>query len=661
MTTLLSPSAKQQFFDNAGNLAVGHKLYTYAANSVTPQATYTDRAGTVANTNPIILDARGEAILYLTPGVVYDYVLKTAADAAVWTRSGIEASAGDADAVSFEQAGAGAVTRTLATKLREVEYSITDFGADPTGVASCDAAWVAAQAAAALTGRRVKIPAGRFRFTDTITIGNRAPSSPSTLNGVSLIGDGWGRSAQTMNASDAATVLVYDGPSDGRPFIYIDGPISGVRLEGFMLDCNGKNVVPLRTMRSFHQSVKQVLVVNWTTGFGLEIGADTALTGYGGAAPISQYYEQLDFQSPGAGASGVDIASGTGNVNQVLFNRCFFDRDNTTSTIGLRLGYCDHINFVGCHLAQTGAPGSTGIAIQVRPQPGFGGFPTNITFTGTAMAGGVAHDSTLQAWNNTVFPALIFQPFYSADGAPVPPKSANGGADLPAGMARGCTDTGIEFGWWGEDQEQITAAATIAPKKRVVLLSGNATVTTITPPRSIGGVVPIGGYRITLIPQITGGNAISLGTVGNIAHAANLENLRAIELVYSEGTGFWSVVSNGVPTASGVYTPTLTGITNYSTGTAREFKFSRVGNTVHFAGRVEVTPTATGQTVVEFTLPITPASMPNTWDCAGTAVNAEATYLPGLVIAQATSARVQFQATTTASRGVIIQGSYKMA
>lgn len=64
----LSPSAKQQFFTDAGAPAAGCFLYTYTTgSSSTPLATYTDKAGSVANANPIVLDARGEAIIYLLP------------------------------------------------------------------------------------------------------------------------------------------------------------------------------------------------------------------------------------------------------------------------------------------------------------------------------------------------------------------------------------------------------------------------------------------------------------------------------------------------------------------------------------------------------------------------------------------------------------------
>lgn len=64
----LSPCPKLQFFDNDGRPAAGFKLYTYSAGTTTPLATYADRDGAVENSNPIILDARGECVAYLSSG-----------------------------------------------------------------------------------------------------------------------------------------------------------------------------------------------------------------------------------------------------------------------------------------------------------------------------------------------------------------------------------------------------------------------------------------------------------------------------------------------------------------------------------------------------------------------------------------------------------------
>lgn len=577
---------------------------------------------------------------------------------------------GGSDLVGFIQSGASAILRTVQAKLREVELSVTDYADNPasliTGSEACDNAWSRAQAALfaiSPEGGTIKFPRGSYRFTATMQVGNNTTGVPSTLNGVRIKGDGWGRTATTMNANGAATRLYWDGAVGGT-LMHIKGPISGICVEDLMLDGNGKAATLLHTQRSFHQSVKRVLGVNWANGYALVIDANNANAGYGGAAPISHVYEQFDLQNPGAGANGWDIANGAGNVNQILFNRCYNDRDNTTSAVGMQIGYCDHIQVIGCHIAQTGASGSTGIAIKVKPQTGQGAFPWNITFTGTAMAGGVAYDSSLQAWTNATYPALIFQPFYTADGAPVPPASANGGAALPAFMARGVTDNGIEFGWTGEDQESVAATPTIAPKKRVILLAdddavaANNLIATITPPRSVTSV-PLGGYRITIIPVITGTNPVKLVTGGNIAQQVVLTNLQAVELVYSEGTGFWSIID---PCTDGRYTPTLTNTTNVSASTARECMWTRVGNTVTVAGRVEVTPTAAADTltVIELTLPVLPVAFGNSWEAAGTATIAFTPYRPGLIIGQSQAARIQFHSNGTASVGAVFNFSYQL-
>lgn len=85
MTTALSPSPKQQFFTAGGVPLVGGKLYTYAAGTSTPLATYQDSSGAVSNTNPVILDSRGEANIWLSPNDSYKFVLKDSTDTLIWT------------------------------------------------------------------------------------------------------------------------------------------------------------------------------------------------------------------------------------------------------------------------------------------------------------------------------------------------------------------------------------------------------------------------------------------------------------------------------------------------------------------------------------------------------------------------------------------------
>jgi len=70
----LVPAPRMQFFDEAGKPLIGGKLYTYAAGTTTPLSTYKDAKKVAVNTNPIILDARGQASVWLD-FIAYKWIL----------------------------------------------------------------------------------------------------------------------------------------------------------------------------------------------------------------------------------------------------------------------------------------------------------------------------------------------------------------------------------------------------------------------------------------------------------------------------------------------------------------------------------------------------------------------------------------------------------
>ncbi len=83
MTVNLSPlaGAAQQFFDNNGQILSGGKIYTYAAGTTTPLASYTSSAGNTAHTNPIVLDSAARVPggeIWLMSGSAYKFVIETA-------------------------------------------------------------------------------------------------------------------------------------------------------------------------------------------------------------------------------------------------------------------------------------------------------------------------------------------------------------------------------------------------------------------------------------------------------------------------------------------------------------------------------------------------------------------------------------------------------
>ncbi|SEK00101.1 right-handed parallel beta-helix repeat-containing protein [Achromobacter sp. NFACC18-2] len=135
--------------DDYGRPMVGAKLYTYQNKTTTPAPTYQDAQQSAANTNPIVLDASGEAVVYLLTDQVYTFVLKDRDEVSVWTQDDVTsavspqelveivedlAASDGSSLIGFIQSGAGAVPRTVQDKLREV-VNVDDFGAVGDGVA----------------------------------------------------------------------------------------------------------------------------------------------------------------------------------------------------------------------------------------------------------------------------------------------------------------------------------------------------------------------------------------------------------------------------------------------------------------------------------------------------------------------------------------------
>lgn len=76
MATQLFRRRGDQFFDNAGQMLVGGKLYYHEAGTSNLQTTYANAAGTVPNKNPLVLDGYGrlqESVYFGDTGGFADY------------------------------------------------------------------------------------------------------------------------------------------------------------------------------------------------------------------------------------------------------------------------------------------------------------------------------------------------------------------------------------------------------------------------------------------------------------------------------------------------------------------------------------------------------------------------------------------------------------
>jgi hypothetical protein len=100
MSVFLSPigGAGWQFFNNDGTVLSGGLIYTYAAGTTTPLATYTTSTGNIAHANPIVLNSAGRVStgeIWLTASA-YKFSIFTAASTLIATYdniSGIGAAA----------------------------------------------------------------------------------------------------------------------------------------------------------------------------------------------------------------------------------------------------------------------------------------------------------------------------------------------------------------------------------------------------------------------------------------------------------------------------------------------------------------------------------------------------------------------------------------
>lgn len=198
---MLAPMIKFRYTNNNGFALVGGKVYTSVSGTNTPLATYADPNGDAFNTNPIILDARGEADIWLQPGKKYRFTIKDSNDVVIdITDKIIGASAAAIDP--------GAV-------------SILTYGADPTGVTDSAASIAAAMAAASDANTVIFAPAGTYKVLSTITM----VGAPNCRG---IIGEG-----------SESTIFDFSGITSGDGF-HLNNTLQGSRYMDFKVIGPGK-------------------------------------------------------------------------------------------------------------------------------------------------------------------------------------------------------------------------------------------------------------------------------------------------------------------------------------------------------------------------------------------------------------------------------------
>lgn len=266
--------AGQQFFDDNGNPLSGGKLYSYAAGTTTPLATYTSNTGLTPLPNPIILNAAGRVPtgeIWVLDGSTYKFALYKSDNTliATWDNiGGVNAVTLDASDVSYTFPYANAVTTTVAAKLDDV-VNATDFGVVPDGV------------------------------TDNSTAMSRFWSAVNNTTKIGVLPAGVIR---------CASPVIWDIPLNSRAGVTIRGPALGaciidVRSAPATADGNTQFLLSCTSGPAFYSEFNGFTILgNHASGPSIRIGR---------AGPVDEFngfvFEQMEFKNVANNANAIGV------------------------------------------------------------------------------------------------------------------------------------------------------------------------------------------------------------------------------------------------------------------------------------------------------------------------------------------------------------------
>ncbi|HDR9062184.1 TPA: hypothetical protein QDB03_003819 [Burkholderia vietnamiensis] len=209
------PNGKTQFVDQNGKPLAGGTVTFYAPGTTTKQDTWQDQAQTQVNTNPVVLDSRGQASIWGSGS--YRQVVTDRLGVVVWDQVVSDPVGSSVSAIStqplFQQSGAGVVPRTFQNKERDIVHANDFTGVDSTGVNDSTSGLQAFVDFCRINRRRGRIGAGTFKLTGSLNI-------PASQNwGIS--GEAYG-GTQLIQYADNTPIFLFGSDNSSTASFNVD-------------------------------------------------------------------------------------------------------------------------------------------------------------------------------------------------------------------------------------------------------------------------------------------------------------------------------------------------------------------------------------------------------------------------------------------------------